>query len=215
MPEPLPLSLKVISIVMSDKISQLKSWFKDKILAVAGSAQAKWWLAGIAFAESSFFFLPPDPFLMAVVIASRSSWFLYSLWTMLFSVLGGVFGYFIGFVFFDLIGRLIIEFYGLESEFLQIEEMFLATAFGTIFVSAFSPIPYIAFTIAGGFFGINLVTFILASLLGRGLRYLTIGYLTHLFGRKMSRLVYHYFNLTSLVIGGLILLFIIIFYILG
>jgi len=200
---------------MLDKFNQLKNWFKIKILVMASSTQAKWWLAVIAFAESSFFFLPPDPFLMAVVIASRSSWLLYSLWTMSFSVLGGVFGYFIGFVFFDLVGRLIIGFYGLESEFLQIEEMFSATAFGTIFVSAFSPIPYIAFTIAGGFFGINLAIFVTASLLGRGLRYLTIGYLTHLFGRQMSRLVYRYFNLVSLVIGTLILFFIIIFYILN
>lgn len=159
------------------------------------------WLSAISFSEASFFLIPPDIFLISILLSNKAKrWFYYSGLTTIFSVLGGIFGYAIGFFFFDTFGKSIISFYGLESQFFQIKIAFESTAFWTVFVAGFTPIPYKIFTIAGGLFGINFPVFVFASFASRGLRFVSIGLLLKFFGKKIASVLYEYFNIFSMVL---------------
>lgn len=171
---------------------------------------APWWLAGISFAESSFFPIPPDLFLSAILIAKKgASWFKLALITTGASVAGGLFGYLIGYSFFSLIGAPLISFYHAEDAFHQVEELFSGNAFLAIFLAAFTPIPYKVFTIAAGFFKINLLTFIVASFIGRGMRFFVVAYLFKTFGEKIGSLVYRYFNIAAIIFAILLVVLVI------
>ena len=183
-------------------------WMSEK----ARSLYAKWWLAGISFAESAFFILPVEPFLMAVLLAVPQSWLFYSIWTAGASVLGGILGYLIGWGAFDLIGQPLIQLYGLEAELEMAREMFSDNAFLAVLIAAFTPIPYKVFTIGAGFFYINFLAFISASIIGRLTRFLILGLVMKLFGQAMGRLFYRYFNYLTFIFGLIILILIFYFY---
>jgi membrane protein DedA with SNARE-associated domain len=117
------------------------------------------------------------------------------------AVFGGVLGYFIGYSFFSLFGEQVIAFYGLEESFVKISEVFQDGAFLSIFVSAFTPIPYKVFTIAAGVFEVNFFTFMLASLVGRSARFFLVGLVMHVFGKKIGDAVYKRVNTISIIIG--------------
>jgi len=196
--------------ILRDKIKQfldtIERWkiaTKNWCLKHADGPHAKRWLAFFSFAESSFFPLPPEMLFIPMTLAKPFRWFSYALLTTLASALGGVAGFFIGVFFFEIAGQPIISFYGLESEMSTISELFAANAFLAIFSAAFTPIPYKVFTLSAGFFSVNFFIFLLASLAGRGLRYFSIGYLTKLFGNRLGRFIFKYFNIISL---GIILL---------
>lgn len=166
----------------------------------ANSKHVTLWLSLMSFSEASFFPIPPDVLLIAILLANKAKkWFYYASITAVFSVLGGVFGYFIGQFFFDVFGSSIISFYGLEKEFVNLKNVFNEAAFWTIFTAAFTPIPYKIFTIAAGLFNINFPLFILASLLGRGIRFFIIAGILRAHGTKISSVLYRYFNIFSLV----------------
>ncbi|MCU0660187.1 MAG: DedA family protein [Candidatus Pacebacteria bacterium] len=167
----------------------------------------KWWLAGISFAESSFFPIPPDLFLIGMLMGKdRSRWARYALITTIASVAGGLFGYLIGYLFFSLIGAKIVALYGLESAVAHVRTLYADNAFFAILVAGFTPIPYKVFTIAAGLFHIHLPIFIIASLLGRGGRFFIVSFLMRRYGGKLGELVYRYFNLFSLIVVALIVL---------
>lgn len=165
------------------------------------------WLSLISFVESSFFPIPPDPFLMFAVINKPNNWKRYFWIVTVFSVLGGMFGYLIGAFFFDLVGARLIEFYSLESQFELVFELFAKYSFMIVFVSAFTPIPYKIFTIASGLFGINFLAFVIASFVGRSLRFLIVAYLMKVFGEKFGKKIIKMIDL-----GLLSLVILIIFY---
>lgn len=169
-------------------------WF----MTHAEGPRAKWWLAIISFTESSFFPLPPDPFLMAVLLVKKEKWLKYSLIVTISSVLGGLFGYAIGFLFFDLFGNPIVSFYHLETELETVQELFSQNAFWAIFTAAFTPIPYKIFTLSAGLFHINLLIFAIASVFGRGIRFLIIGFMMNLFGEKIGKTIVKYFNIVTI-----------------
>lgn len=177
-------------------------------MAHAEGPRAKWWLALISFTESSIFPIPPDPFLMAVLLVRKQCWLRYSLIVAGSSVVGGLFGYFIGFLFFDLFGNPIVSFYHLESQLISAQTLFSENAFWTIFVAAFTPVPYKIFTIAGGLFHINLVIFILASVLGRGIRFLIIGFLMNIFGERIGKTIVTYFNAITITLVIAVIIYI-------
>ncbi|MFH0846288.1 MAG: VTT domain-containing protein [Patescibacteria group bacterium] len=171
---------------------------------------AKLWLAIFSFTEASFFVIPPDVFLLAILINNGSRWIYYSSITTIASVLGGMLGYTFGFFFFDFIGQFLINTYHLQSQMAMVSDLFIDNAFWAVFVSAFTPIPYKVFTISAGFFKINIITFFLASLIGRGLRFFIVGYIVKLFGKHMAHYAFKYFNYLTLLILALILWFLII-----
>ena len=127
------------SEILKPKKFRLKNWAIEK---AAGPA-SKFWLIVLSFTESSFFPIPPDLLLIAILLAKQSArWLYYAFLTTLFSVLGGLFGYLIGYLFFITIGLPIISFYDLSQEIDQISKLFAENAFITVFISAFTPIPY-------------------------------------------------------------------------
>ena len=130
--------------------------------------------------------------------------------TTFFSILGGIFGYFLGLFFFDIFGQKIISFYSLQSEFESLKNLFEKANFWTIFAAAFTPIPYKIFTLSAGFFSVNFLTFLLASILGRATRFFAVAFILKLFGQKIADILYKYFNLFSIFIILILILFLIL-----
>lgn len=164
-------------------------------------------LGALSFAESSFFPIPPDFFLMPLVaIRSGRDWFYLAALTTITSVLGGFFGYAIGSFLFSYIGAPIISFYHLQDGFQTVELKFQTSAFITIFLAGFTPIPYKVFTIAAGVFHVALFPFFLASFLGRGGRFFIVAYVMKRYGEKISLMFLRWFNLVAIVVAVIILL---------
>ena len=179
-------------------------WFEER----AHSTSAKVWLFLLAFSESSFFLIPPDTLLVPMLLVNSSRWLYYALFTTIASVLGALFGYLIGAVLFDTIGVSIIEFYGLSEEFLQIGTRFDSNTFLVIFLAAFTPIPFKVFVLSGGFFQVNLLAFVLASIFGRGMRFLLVAYITRAFGAHITYVFIRYTNIATAILFLLLILFV-------
>lgn len=187
--------------------------FKEKLrnwaIAHAAGPYSKFWLSLFAFTESFFFPIPPDIILIAILLAKQATrWFFYAMLTTFFSVLGGLFGYLIGFVFFETLGDSIVSLYNLQSQMEVVSQFFAQHGFFAIFLAAFTPIPYKVFTITAGLFSVNIVVFIIASILGRGIRFLVVAYLMKVFGERVASFLYKYFNLVSIIVVAIIALII-------
>lgn len=194
---------------MNDASSKNK--LRDFAQRHAEGPHGKFWLAAISFAESSFFPIPPDIFLLAIVSLRKGfGWLYYSLLTTFFSVLGGLFGYIIGYWFYDAFGKAVVSYYGLQSQVAYIGKIFSDNAFSAIFLAGFTPIPYKIFTISAGLFGINLLTFIAASVMSRGARFIAVGYISKVFGVKMGDFVFKYFNLLTAVLAVIVILILVL-----
>src|SRR3989338_2322155 len=184
-------------------LKKLYSW----VLSWAESKYSTMALCILAFVESSFFPVPPDVLQIALSISKPKKSFHYAFLASLFSVLGGITGYFIGFFLFESIGKFIIANLGYEQQFLSVSELFKQNAFLAILAAAFTPIPYKVFTIASCFWQVGLGVLIMASVIGRSGRFFIIGTLTYFFGERVKEFIEKYFNLLSL--------FLFIFVILG
>ncbi len=165
----------------------------------------------LAFTESSFFPIPPDILLIALALSAPSRAFRFAAWCTLASVLGGLFGYFIGYALWA-----VFEPYLINRVFSQ-ENFDLVTAkyneYGAlaVFIAAFTPIPYKVFTVAAGVAKLNLFGFTGASILGRGGRFFLVALVIRLAGPRAKRWIDEYFNLativgTLLLIGGFLLI---------
>lgn len=183
--------------VVLENRDRLRQW----ALSFADSRQATWWLAFFSAIEASVFPVPPGIFMIALISARQEHrWFWYVLVTTVSSVLGGLIGYGIGFLFYDTVGELLIRAYSLEGVMSQISIQFEKHAFWTMFIAAFTPIPFKAFTIGAGFFRINILVFTIASFLGRFLRFVITGYIGKHLGAHILRLVYRYFSIVTAVL---------------
>ena len=168
---------------------------------------ASWALFFIAFAESSFFPVPPDVLLIPMVIAERKKWFQIALICSLGSVLGALLGYFIGYQFYELIGQKIVDLYNLQGAVDIVSSKYHQHAFIAIFTAAFTPIPFKVFTIVAGLVKISLTSLIIASAIGRSARFFIVAVLLRIFGEKIQYFIEKYFNLLTIVfvvllIGG-------------
>lgn len=194
---------------MFQKLHDVRHALVSWVTSRAGHPRAKWWLFGIAFAESSFFPIPPDVLMAAILLTGeRARAFFYARITTIGSVLGGLFGYAIGFFFFQFVGAKLVAFYHLEAQMTVVRELLIDNAFLAIFTAAFTPIPYKVFTIAAGLFGVDILVFVAASILGRGMRFYALAALMRYGGAYMAQILYKYFNAISLVLVALILIFI-------
>ncbi len=190
---------------------KFKTSIRDWSVEHVHGTRAKFWLATLSFSEASFFLIPPDVLLIAILSVSSQRWLYYSSFATIFSVLGGFLGYAIGFLFFSTVGESIVSFYNLHEQMLVVAKHFSDNAFLTIFLSAFTPIPYKLFTISAGFFKINLLTFFIASMLGRGMRFFAVGFVMKKFGKQMVNYLFKYFDIISLLIILLIILLFFLF----
>ncbi len=195
--------------MLLELLYKTKTKIRDWSVEHVHGTRAKFWLALLSFSEASFFLIPPDVLLVAILAVNAQRWVLYASLTAIFSILGGIFGYFIGITFFDLIGQHLIDLYHLNDEMLVVAEKFNENAFLTILISAFTPIPFKLFTISAGFFKINFLHFLGASLLGRGARFFMVGFAMKKYGKKMTNYIFKYFDFITI---GLIALLIIILF---
>jgi len=195
-------------------LSNLKTKIRDWAVRYAESKNAKRWLAFFSFAEATFFPVPADVILIAILASGQAHrWAYYSFITFFWSILGGIFGYIIGFFLFDTVGTFLVNTYGLEVYLEQVQEMFNANAFWAIFIGGFTPIPYKIFTLSAGFFGINFLIFIAASVLSRSLRFFAVGYIMKVFGIEIGKFVFKYFNLLTYALAIVIVVFMLLTYI--
>lgn len=182
----------------------------DWTMSLARTRHAERSLAGISFAESSFFPIPPDVLLIPMVLAERAKWLRYALICTIASVLGGLLGYFIGAVLFDTLGRPILEFYGYMDKFEDFQEAF--NKWGLLIVLIFgglTPLPYKVITIASGVTGLSLPVFILSSIAARGTRFFLVAWLLHYFGEPIRTFIEKHLSLLftlfmALLIGGFV-----------
>ena len=157
----------------------------DRVLNWAAHRHASYYLSGLSFIESFFFPIPPDVMLAPMTLARPNRWFFYAALTTGSSVLGGIAGYVIGYYGFGLVQPWIIEF-GYQARFEQAQNWFTQWGFWVVLIAGFSPIPYKVFTIAAGTLSLFLPAFIMASLVGRGLRFFMLSGLIRLGGERMS-----------------------------
>jgi membrane protein YqaA with SNARE-associated domain len=165
----------------------------------------------IAFIESSFFPIPPDILLIAILLINAKRWWFYAGLTTISSVFGAFFGYLIGWAFYQSIGHRIVDFYNLGNVMEILRLRFSENTFFTVFVAAFTPIPFKIITITAGVFKAPILIMAIAAILGRGMRYFGIAYVIKLFGKKINHLVFKYFNIVSIIfVAALIIIFIFI-----
>ena len=165
----------------------------DKCVDWAGRKYANFALAIVSFIESSFFPIPPDVMIIPMVIAKKQHFIKIALIATIFSVLGGLFGYLIGYIFFNEIGFKIFQFYGYENVNV-LKEMFstkegMFSWFGLLFVAGFTPLPFKILTITSGFIHYNIFVFIFTCVVTRGLRFFLVAFLTNKFGLKIGPLL--------------------------
>ena len=171
------------------------------------SPYAVWVLFFISVAESSFFPIPPDILLIALVLSNPDQGIWLAMVTTAGSVIGGVIGYFIGLWG----GRPILQRFVAEKTIGKVQRQFDRYGGWAVGVAGFTPIPYKVFTIASGAFAFKLPVFVLASLAGRGGRFFIVAGSIQLFGTQMIELVERHFNIGSFVlivviVGSLVLL---------
>jgi membrane protein YqaA with SNARE-associated domain len=185
----------------------------DWTMDLAGRPHAMFWLFAIAFAESSFFPIPPDVLLIPMVLAApHRAWRAVAVAT-IGSVLGGLAGYGIGYFLFEAVGRPILDFYGYAAKFAEFQSWYHEWGGWIVFAGGFSPIPYKVITIASGSVDLNLATFAAVSFVSRCGRFLIVAALLWKFGPPIRAFIERWLGPLTLVFVVLLVLgFIVIKY---
>ena len=187
-----------------------------KCLELAAHKSSNFYLGLVSFIESSFFPIPPDAMIIPMVIAKKKEYLKIFLIASIFSVLGGIFGYLIGYLFFDL-AMYVIEFYGYQN---KVENLKLSMSQGSgfiawlsiLFLAGFTPLPYKAFTISSGLIAFNLPIFIIVSLISRSLRFFIVAFLSYKFGELFTEYMEKHGSKWFTIIGIIIVIIFIIIY---
>ncbi|WP_262692003.1 YqaA family protein [Kordiimonas aestuarii] len=161
----------------------------DWTLAKAMSPHAEKWLAGISFAESSFFPIPIDLMMIPMILAQPFKAFRLATITLVASVLGGVAGYLIGALLFETIGQPIIDFYGYSAQFREFQSYYQEYGILIVLVAGFTPLPFKVVTIASGVVGMNPLVFFLTSVPARGARFYLVAALLWKFGPPIREFI--------------------------
>ena len=188
----------------------------NKSIELASNKRSNLYLGIVSFVESSFFPIPPDVMVIPMVLAKKDSYLKIFLIATIFSVLGGIFGYLIGYLFIDL-AMYVIELYNYENKVLKLK-MDLSQGsgmviwLGTLFLAGFTPLPYKVFTITSGLIAFDIIAFIIISFISRGLRFYLVSILTAKFGEKFVKLIEQKGAVWSSIIGIIIICILAIFY---
>lgn len=176
----------------------------DWTMAQAASPYALWILAAVAFIESSVFPIPPDVLLIPMVLAARQrAWLIAGICTVS-SVAGGMLGYAIGALLFEAVGQAVLEFYGYMDRFADFQARYNEWGAWIVFGAGLTPFPYKVITIASGVTGLDFLTFTIASVLARGLRFFFVAALLWWVGEPIRRFIEN--NLGWLTIAFFVLL---------
>ena len=187
-----------------------------KCLDLAAHKSSKYYLALVSFVESSLFPIPPDVMVIPMVISKKKDFIKIFLITTIFSVLGGILGYFIGAFFFES-GMQIMSFYGYEDKLINLKSSLMNSDsfyawLGILFLAGFTPLPYKVFTIASGLIGFNIIIFILISIISRGLRFFIVSYLSYKFGDLFTQFMDKHGSKWFTIVGILIVIIGILIY---
>ena len=188
----------------------------NKSIELASNKRSNFYLAIVSFIESSFFPIPPDVMVVPMVLAKREKYLRIFLIATVFSVLGGIFGYLIGYLFIDL-AMYVIELYNYENKVIKLK-MDLSQGsgmviwLGTLFLAGFTPLPYKVFTITSGLIAFDIIAFIIISFISRGLRFYLVSIFTAKFGEKFVKLIEQKGAVWSSIIGIIIICILAIFY---
>ncbi len=179
----------------------------DWMMEMAENRRAVWALSAVAFAESSFFPLPPDIMLIPMVLAKRTKAFVYALWASISSVAGGMAGYAIGYFLYDTVGRPLLDFYGYGEKFSSFAAQYNEWGAWIVLMAGLTPFPYKVITIASGVTGLGFAIFMVASIIARSIRFFAVSALLYRFGTPIRDFIEKYFGLVSLaffisLIGG-------------
>ncbi len=164
-----------------------------------------WALFFIAVAESSFFPIPPDVFLIALCVGAPKKSFKFALICSVGSVLGGALGYGLGLGFMDTVGQSILNLYGLQDKYAVVQGLYQQYDALAVGAAGFTPLPYKLFTITAGAFKIDFVTFMVVSLVARSARFFLVSALIYKFGAPVQHFINKYFNILTLVFLGLLI----------
>lgn len=164
----------------------------------------------LAFMESSFFPIPPDLLLIPLALGARKRAFRLGAVCLVGSVLGGAFGYFLGYFFMDTVGMSIVNFYGMEEGYRSIQEWYHEYDAWAVAAAGLTPIPYKVATLTAGAFKLDFLTFMAASVISRGIRFMAEAAMIYLFGEKIRYFLEKRFDLLLLlalvaVVGGFVI----------
>lgn len=169
---------------------------------------ASWYLAGLSFAESSFFPVPPDIMLVPMALSQRQKAWYFATVATIASVCGGLLGYSIGNLAFDVVEPW-IDHWGYTEAYLQARSWFEQWGVWAVFLAGFTPVPYKIFTISAGVVSMAFIPFVIASLIGRGARFFLVAAVIYIGGERMEGMLRRYIDL----IGWIVLVFLLIVYV--
>jgi membrane protein YqaA with SNARE-associated domain len=199
---------------MSDalrRIGRLPRRLYDWTLHWASTPYALPALGILAFAESSFFPIPPDILLIVLALGLPRRAFVYAGVCSVASVLGGIAGYGLGYFLWQGVDQFFYTYVFSQAAFNDVAALYNEHAFWAVFTAGFTPIPYKVFTVSAGVCQINLPMFVLASVISRSARFFAVAALIFFFGPPIKRFIDRYFNLlavafTVLLIGGFVVI---------
>jgi len=177
----------------------------DWVLSWAESTWGTVALFVLAFAESSFFPIPPDPLLMALSLGKRVRSLFYAAVCSVGSVLGGIAGYAIGALAWDVVRDFAFTYLFSEAAFNEVGSYYDRYNFWVVFTAGFTPIPFKVITVSGGVFGINFPLFVLASAVSRSARFFLVAGLIYRYGEPIRSFIDRYFNTLTLIFAALLL----------
>ncbi|MEO6153842.1 MAG: DedA family protein [Croceibacterium sp.] len=184
-------------------LRKLYAWVLDK----AQHPHAQWWLAFFAFADGGLFPFPPHPFLLLMCLADPKRALRFAAITTVASIAGGVFGYLVGHFLYATVGEQLLSTLGLSTKFPVAACYLRAYGVEIILLKGATPIPFVLLSFTAGFINFPLGTFVLASLVSRGMIFFTLGALFRMFGPKIKIFIDKYFALVVavalvVVVGG-------------
>ncbi|MCB1486171.1 MAG: DedA family protein [Bauldia sp.] len=181
----------------------------DWTMGLAAGRHADKALAGVAFAESSFFPIPPDVLLIPMVLADRGKAWRFAAIATIASVVGGIFGYLIGAFLFEQVALPILQFYGYDQQFERFAAWYNDWGVWIVLAAGVTPFPYKVITIASGATGLNFIVFMIASIVARGLRFVIVAGLLYWVGPPIREFIERRLGLVFtvfmvLLIGGFV-----------
>jgi membrane protein YqaA with SNARE-associated domain len=181
----------------------------DWTMSLARTRHAEQALAGVSFAESSFFPIPPDVLLIPMVLSDRLKWLRYAFICTIASVAGALLGYLIGALLYETVGQRILAFYNAEEAFGRLQDWYDTWGGWGVLFAAVTPFPYKVLTIFSGFAALDIAIFVIVSVIGRGLRFFLVAGLLYVVGEPIRHFIEKHLNLLFilfmvLLIGGFV-----------
>ncbi len=191
----------------------------DKCVELAGHKFANIILAVVSFTESIIFPIPTDAMIIPMVIAKRKQFLKIATIAIIFSVLGAMVGYLIGYIFFNEIGIKIFELFGLENANIFIEKLSskkgIFSGIVLLFIAGFTPLPFKIITISSGFVHFNILFFIITCFISRGLRFYLVAFLSYKYGIAVGPFLEKKGGQWTVIITGLVVSVAVVIYLIS